>query len=156
MSNYKALSLGLFLLLLIPTSIYWWVTYSFSPFLYTEVDDFYSYISIDDSAGERRKMVVPFGVFSVEKEGRWLHVARMDVSIIECQPVNGKANEGTLYRDRLEYWTLNISDGAVYGPMNKAENSQFLTDNTLKGVIIKPPKSYDNYLNDLNLACNKK
>jgi hypothetical protein len=154
MSNYKALGSGLFLLLLTFTPIYCWPTCSFSPFLYTENDDFYSYISIEHSIDEQRRMVVPFGVFSVEKEGSWLHVARMDVSIVECQPVGGKANEGTLYGDKLEYWALNTSDSAVYGPMSKSENNQFLTGNSLKGVIITPPKSYDIYLNDLNSACN--
>lgn len=154
MSIHKLAGTGLFLLLLTSAPIYWWTTHSFSPFLYTEADDFYSYISIVDPVDKQRKMVVPFGVFSVEKERRWLHVARMDVSIVECQPINGKTNEGTLYSDKLEYWVLNTSDGAVYGPMSKSENGQFLTSYSLKGVAIQPPKSFDSYINDLSSACN--
>lgn len=142
------------LLLLAFVFIYWWDYQSLSPFFYTEADDFYGYISIEDPINEQRKMVIPFGVFSVEKEGRWLHVTRMDVSIIECRPLAGKFNEGTLYKNRLEYWALHTGDKSVYGPMNKSEKIQFLKDNSLEGVIIEPPRSYNSYINDLDSACD--
>ncbi len=135
--------------------IYYGRVNSLDPFVYTEAGDFYSYISLDSSSGGQRKMVVPFGVFSIEKEGAWLQVARMDVSIVECDMADGKLNEGTVYKDRVEYWALNTKDRRVYGPMNKKENHQFLLENSLKGKTVKAPKTYSKYLNDFNSACGE-
>ncbi len=124
-----------------------------SPFVYTESSDFYSYISLDNSSYKNGKVVVPFGVFSVEKEGAWVHVARMDVSVVECGLVDGKRNEGTVYKNRLEYWALNINENLVFGPMNKSENEKFIFKNGLTSKPVYPPESYSKYLNNFASAC---
>lgn len=145
--------LGGVLLMILSYFIYNSGSNSLSPFELTEVDDFYSYISINVSSNEYGKIVVPFGVFFVEKEGDWVYVARMNVSIISCDLINGNKDEGTVYGNRLEYWMLNKSNSSVIGPMNELENKIFLSKTNLKVKKVKLPNEYKKYLNSKKSAC---
>lgn len=141
--------------LLLPT-MYFCLYYinDFSPYIYIETEDYYNYIVIADESNKPRKILVPFGVFSVKKEGNWLHVARMDVTIVECITEDGERDEETLYRNILEYWAIDRKNKKVYGPMNDSESTVFLSKNRLKKYKFSPPDSYKKYENEGRLVCS--
>lgn len=125
----------------------------YSPFIYLEVDDYYSHISIDDESKGLRRMVVPYGVFHIEKLDYWLHVARMDVSIIDCDPIDGNLNEGTVYSDRLEFWLLNTQTLKVIGPLDRDQKMKYFLELGLQGSDVKIPSGYSTYSNNSDQAC---
>ncbi|WNZ58466.1 hypothetical protein QT397_14340 [Microbulbifer sp. MKSA007] len=153
MLSRRVYLIGLPLLLALLVFGYWVVGDPLSPFIYTKTDDFYSHISKEDSPDQQLKMVVPYGVFFVKKEGSWVHVARMDVSVIECDAFNGKRDEGTIYKKHLEYWFLDLDTEKVIGPLDEARRQQFIKSNELQEYATKIPESYLKYVNDYESAC---
>ncbi|WP_304916231.1 hypothetical protein [Methylophaga sp.] len=150
----KSYSVFFFIIVALGLLIYLGLKENNSPFRYIETDDFYSYIVLESDSKTNNKMIVPHGVFSVHREGGNLYVARMVVSIIDCPKINGQRNEGSVYRDVMEFWVLNDLTLSVTGPMTRSQYESYLYENDLQIEVPKKPNMYSRYVNDIFTVCN--
>ena len=148
MHIHKLFSLLIFSFLV--TSCFFDSNKEFGLFVYQQADDFYSVIyKKSQSSDGHNEVVIPYGVFSVIENDGWLDVARMDVSIINCVREDGLKDERTSYGDQIEYWSINVNDETISGPMIEEEYKLFSEQKTVNVEIRAMPDRYRNYLNDI-------